>query len=189
MGEIRRLTRFASRYEDKFTEICSEFSKKALLKNKDTKKSELNALVLRDKELDRLFEAIYEDNVSGKISDDRFRKLSIKYESEQKEIEEKILRIQTSIDDFEQRIISTDSFVSLVKKYTRVKKLTPTMLNELVERIEVFQAQKEDGVNVQRIKIYYRCIGSVDIPEAIPALNISMKIRKGVVLNYVSSTL
>lgn len=187
LGEIRRLTRFASRYEDKFTEMCAEFSKKALLMYKEANEVELKSLLSRDKELDRLFETIYEDNVSGKISDDRFRKLALKYETEQKEIEGKILRIQNKIDEFECRIISTDGFVSLVKKYTRVKKLTPEMLNELVEKIEVFQAEKEDGIKVQHIKIYYKCIGSVNIPEAVPALNISMKMRKGVVLNYVSS--
>lgn len=97
---------------------------------------------MRDKELDILFEKIYEDNVMGKISDERFAKLSVKYEDEQKDLTEKMNRLKEEITNNESKNISTDMFIAIVRKYTRARKLTPPMLNELIEKIEVFQSEK-----------------------------------------------
>ena len=106
------------------------------------KEKELKALLARDEELDGLFERIYEDNVSGKISDERFSRMSRRYEDEQKELTEKIKQLRSEIEKQRSRTMTTDMFISLVRKYTRAKKLTPRMLNELVEKIEVFNAEK-----------------------------------------------
>ena len=89
-----------------------------------------------------LFERLYEDNVSGKISDERFSRMSRRYEDEQKELTEKIKQLRSEIEKQSSRTMTTDMFISLVRKYTRAKKLTPRMLNELVEKIEVFNAEK-----------------------------------------------
>ena len=77
-------------------------------------------------------------------------------------------------------------FISLVRKYTRAKKLTPRMLNELVEKIEVFNAEKVNGVLEQRLRIYYNCVGTIEIPSALPlpTPDVSVNTRKGVVVNY-----
>ena len=93
-----------------------------------------------------LFERLYEDNVSGKISDERFSRMSRRYEDEQKELTEKIKQLRSEIEKQSSRTMTTDMFISLVRKYTRAKKLTPRMLNELVEKIEVFNAEKVNGV-------------------------------------------
>lgn len=85
LGEIRRLTKLATQYESEFANIVMGHSIQAAQQERRQKQKELNTLAARDKELDNLFEHIYEDNVSGKISDDRFAKLSAKYEAEQKE--------------------------------------------------------------------------------------------------------
>lgn len=147
---------------------------------------ELKTLMDRDRELDRLFERLYEDNVSGKISDDRFKKMSLKYEDEQKELTEKMSDLKNLLEDLSAREITTDKFVAAVKKYTRVKKLTARMLNELVERIEVYHAEVIDGVKTQRITIHYNCIGSVEIPDDLPigVPEIALQTRKGVEISY-----
>ena len=77
-------------------------------------------------------------------------------------------------------------FISLVRKYTRAKKLTPRMLNELVEKIEVFNAEKVNGVWEQRLRIHYNCVGTIEIPSALPlpTPDVSVNTRKGVVVNY-----
>lgn len=77
-------------------------------------------------------------------------------------------------------------FISLVRKYTRAKKLTPRMLNELVEKIEVFDAEKVNGVWEQRLRIHYNCVGTIEIPSALPlpTPDVSVNTRKGVVVNY-----
>ena len=191
LGEIRRLTKFASLYEDEFVKAVIGHSQQAEQTDRKLKEKELKTLLARDEELDGLFERIYEDNVSGKLSDDRFARMSRRYEEEQKELAEKIKALRAEIDKQSSQSMTTDMFISLVRKYTRARKLTPRMLNELIEKIEVFNAEKIDGVWEQRLRIHYNCVGVIEIPELIPlpAPEVSVNTRKGVVVNYAPSTI
>ena len=186
LGEIRRLTKFASLYEDEFVKAVIGHSQQAEQTDRKLKEKELNTLLARDEELDGLFERIYEDNVSGKLSDDRFAKMSRRYEDEQKELSEKIKKLRSEIEKQSSRSMTTDMFIGLVRKYTRARKLTPRMLNELVEKIEVFNAEKIDGVWEQRLRIHYNCVGTIEIPTVLPLPipEVSVNTRKGVVVNY-----
>ena len=186
LGEIRRLTKFASLYEDEFVKAVIGHSQQAEQTDRKLKEKELRTLLARDEELDGLFERIYEDNVSGKLSDDRFAKMSRRYEDEQKELAEKIKKLRSEIEKQSSRSMTTDMFIGLVRKYTRARKLTPRMLNELVEKIEVFNAEKIDGVWEQRLRIHYNCVGTIEIPTVLPLpiLEVSVNTRKGVVVNY-----
>ena len=191
LGEIRRLTKFASQFEDEFVKAVIGHSQQAEATDRKLKEKELKALQARDEELDGLFERIYEDNVSGKLSDDRFARMSRRYEEEQKELAEKIKALRAEIDKQSSQSMTTDMFISLVRKYTRARKLTPRMLNELIEKIEVFNAEKIDGVWEQRLRIHYNCVGGIEIPELIPlpAPEVSVNTRKGVVVNCAPSTI
>lgn len=191
LGEIRRLTKFASQFEDEFVKAVIGHSQQAEATDRKLKEKELKALQARDEELDGLFERIYEDNVSGKLSDDRFTRMSRRYEEEQKELAEKIKALRAEIDKQNSQSMTTDMFISLVRKYTRARKLTPRMLNELIEKIEVFNAEKVDGVWEQRLRIHYNCVGAIEIPDLIPlpAPEVSVNTRKGVVVNYAPSTI
>ena len=191
LGEIRRLTKFASQFEDEFVKAVIGHSQQAEATDRKLKEKELKALQARDEELDGLFERIYEDNVSGKLSDDRFARMSRRYEEEQKELAEKIKALRAEIDKQSSQSMTTDMFISLVRKYTRARKLTPRMLNELIEKIEVFNAEKIDGVWEQRLRIHYNCVGVIEIPDLIPlpAPEVSVNTRKGVVVNYAPSTI
>ena len=186
LGEIRRLTKFASLYEDEFVKAVIGHSQQAEQTDRKLKEKELKTLLARDEELDGLFERIYEDNVSGKLSDDRFAKMSRRYEDEQKELAEKIKKLRSEIEKQSSRSMTTDMFIGLVRKYTRARKLTPRMLNELVEKIEVFNAEKIDGVWEQRLRIHYNCVGTIEIPTVLPLPipEVSINTRKGVVVNY-----
>ena len=187
LGEIRRLTKFASLYEDEFVKAVIGHSQQAEQTDRKLKEKELKTLLARDEELDGLFERIYEDNVSGKLSDDRFAKMSQRYEDEQKELSEKIKKLRSEIEKQSSRSMTTDMFIGLVRKYTRARKLTPRMLNELIEKIEVFNAEKIDGVWEQRLRIHYNCVGTIEIPTVLPLPipEVSVNTRKGVVVNYV----
>ena len=191
LGEIRRLTKFASQFEDEFVKAVIGHSQQAEATDRKLKEKELKALQARDEELDGLFERIYEDNVSGKLSDDRFARMSRRYEEEQKELAEKIKALRAEIDKQNSQSMTTDMFISLVRKYTRARKLTPRMLNELIEKIEVFNAEKVDGMWEQRLRIHYNCVGAIEIPDLIPlpAPEVSVNTRKGVVVNYAPSTI
>ena len=186
LGEIRRLTKFASLYEDEFVKAVIGHSQQAEQTDRKLKEKELRTLLARDEELDGLFERIYEDNVSGKLSDDRFAKMSRRYEDEQKELAEKIKKLRSEIEKQSSRSMTTDIFIGLVRKYTRARKLTPRMLNELIEKIEVFNAEKIDGVWEQRLRIHYNCVGTIEIPTVLPLPipEVSVNTRKGVVVNY-----
>ena len=186
LGEIRRLTKFVSLYEDEFVKAVIGQSQQAEQTDRKLKEKELKTLLARDEELDGLFERIYEDNVSGKLSDDRFAKMSQRYEDEQKELSEKIKKLRSEIEKQSSRSMTTDMFIGLVRKYTRARKLTPRMLNELIEKIEVFNAEKIDGVWEQRLRIHYNCVGTIEIPTVLPLPipEVSVNTRKGVVVNY-----
>ena len=186
LGEIRRLTKFASLYEDEFVKAVIGHSQQAEQTDRKLKEKELKTLLARDEELDGLFERIYEDNVSGKLSDDRFAKMSRRYEDEQKELAEKIKKLRSEVEKQSSRSMTTDMFIGLVRKYTRARKLTPRMLNELIEKIEVFNAEKIDGVWEQRLRIHYNCVGTIEIPTVLPLPipEVSVNTRKGVVVNY-----
>ena len=186
LGEIRRLTKYAGLYEDDFLKEVIGHSRQAEETERRLKEKELKSLLARDDELDGLFERIYEDNVSGKLSDDRFVKMSRRYEEEQKELSEKIKKLRSEIEKQSSRATSTDMFVSIVRKYTRARKLTPRMLNELVEKIEVYNAEKIDGEWVQRLRIHYNCVGEMNIPNepALPIPAVTVNTRKGVFVSY-----
>ena len=186
LGEIRRLTKYAGLYEDDFLKEVIGHSRQAEETERRLKEKELKSLLVRDDELDGLFERIYEDNVSGKLSDDRFAKMSRRYEEEQKELSEKIKKLRSEIEKQSSRAASTDMFVSIVRKYTRARKLTPRMLNELVEKIEVYNAEKIDGEWVQRLRIHYNCVGEMNIPNepALPIPAVTVNTRKGVFVSY-----
>ena len=186
LGEIRRLTKYAGLYEDDFLKEVIGHSRQAEETERRLKEKELKSLLARDDELDGLFERIYEDNVSGKLSDDRFAKMSRRYEEEQKELSEKIKKLRSEIEKQSSRATSTDMFVSIVRKYTRARKLTLRMLNELVEKIEVYNAEKIDGEWVQRLRIHYNCVGEMNIPNepALPIPAVTVNTRKGVFVSY-----
>ena len=186
LSEVRRLTRFACRHEDAFTNAVANYSKQAMETTQRVRESELKALMARDKDLDRLYEKIYEDNALGKISDERFKKLAEKYEDEQRSIEERIAELKEKFDEATSRVANTDMFLAAVRKYTKIKKLTPRILAELIDHIEIHQAESVPGGQIQKIVIVYNCIGSIEIPEevGIPLPQITMKTRQGVAVTY-----
>ena len=91
--------------------------------------------------------------------------MSRRYEDEQAELSERIKKLREELDKLSNKSMSTDLFLSTVRQYTRAKKLTPRMLNELVDHIEVHQAEKIDGEWVQKLTIHYNCIGALFIPD------------------------
>jgi len=127
---------------------------------------------------------MYEDNVNCKIDDARFATMSRQYTTEQVEIAERIQRITAELSKQESKALTADVFLSVVRKYTRAKKLNEHILNELIERVEVFQSEKIDGVHYQRLRIHYHCIGAIEIPDAFPIPEILMHTRKGVMVRY-----
>ena len=186
LGEIHRLTRYASKHESVFAQFVMGYAQESDVTQREKKSRELAAMRSRDKELDKLFNKMYEDNVSGKIDDERFARMSRQYTIEQKELADKMASLGAEIDKMASKTVNTDMFISTVRKYTRAKKLTERMLVELIDRIEVHQSEKVDGVFQQKLTIYYNCIGAIEIPDelAIPQAEVLINTRKGVAVSY-----
>ena len=184
--EVKRLACFASEYENDFIKAMIGRSAKVAENTALRKQRELDTLTARDRELDMLFERLYEDNVAGKIDDARFAKMSKRYEQEQGENAKKIKALRLELKKDEGKRMDIDDFLETVRRYTDATTITKRMVAELIDHIEVYHAEKQDGVTNQRVVIYYNCIGAFDVPDRrkIPEADIIMETRKGVALSY-----
>ena len=129
---------------------------------KKAKKDIVN-LQARNDNLDMLFKRLYEDMVSGRISTERFDLLSADYESEQKQITDEIVRLQNLIDEGEQERYDLNQFLKNVRKYNDPEELTAEMVNELIDKIIVHAPDKSSGHRKQKIEIYYKAVGIINI--------------------------
>ena len=184
--EVNRLAAFANEYEHDFVKTMLGRSAKVAENDRARKQGELNALLTRDKELDMLFERLYEDNVAGKIDDARFARMSKRYEQEQGEISAKIKALRLELKKAEGQQMDMEDYLQMVRRYTHVTKITQRMVSELIDHIDVYHAEKRDGVTNQRIVIHYNCIGAFEVPDRkkIPEADIIMETRKGVAVSY-----
>ena len=184
--EVKRLACFASEYENDFIKAMIGRSAKVAENGRIRKQRELDALTARDRELDMLFERLYEDNVAGKIDDARFAKMSKRYEQEQGENAKKIKALRLELKKDESKRMDIDDFLETVRRYTDATIITKRMVAELIDHIEVYHAEKQDGITNQRVVIHYNCIGAFDVPDRrkIPETDIIMETRKGVALSY-----
>ena len=184
--EVKRLACFASEYENDFIKAMIGRSAKVAENGRIRKQRELDALTARDRELDMLFERLYEDNVAGKIDDARFAKMSKRYEQEQGENAKKIKALRLELKKDESKRMDIDDFLETVRRYTDATTIIKRMVAELIDHIEVYHAEKQDGITNQRVVIHYNCIGAFDVPDRrkIPEADIIMETRKGVALSY-----
>ena len=148
----------------------------------------VNGLMLaRSGELDLLFTKTYEDNANGKLSDERFMMITKRYDDEQLALKKKISALQAEIDAEEKHKHSAASFLRTVKKYTDIQELTPLILNELVERIVVHQAQGVGKGRTQQLEIHYNFVGTLDTPEvACLPQSVMIDTRQGVAVEYIT---
>ena len=166
LEDLQRVTAYARNHEDEFLQLVTRNSEKALDRELRDCRKEYEQSKARIAKLDTLIQRIYEDNVEGKISDDRFAKLSGNYETEQAQLQSRVEELQRFLDDAKEKSLNADHFLALVRKYTDIRELDAEIIREFVERINVFQAEKVDGHRQQRIQIIYNCIGAVDLPDA-----------------------
>lgn len=147
----------------------------------DKAKVDIVTLRRRDEDLDTLFKRIYEDMVTGRLTTERFDKLSTEYEDEQREVKAKITELQELIESGEQGEYDLKEFLKNVRKYTDPKELTAELLNDLVDKIIVHAPDKSSGHRKQKIEIYYKAVGIINIAnEECVALDgrLGMKNRK-----------
>ena len=135
------------------------------------RKKELEAAEKRISELSASFKRLYEDSVTGRISDERFSELSADYEAEQRELKERAAALREELSRVREAAENAEKFMNIVRKHTTIEELTPTLLREFVEKIIVYEAVPLDGkrhgkLRRQDIEIYYSFVGKIDLPEA-----------------------
>ena len=164
LDNIKKAISYISTFEDLFIQNKLDASLEEQRKENNANKKLLSQYEKRVKDIDNLIQHIYEDNISGKITDDRFATLSLNYEKEQKELKEKINELTITLDENKQEEIDLTTFIGKVKKYTNIKELTPEIINELIDKILVYQQTKLNGKKYQQIDIYYAGVGIISIP-------------------------
>ena len=165
LDDLRRVTAFARENEAEFVELVAQRSRQEVEKLLRESKRELETANVRIRRLDEIIRQLYEDNLDGKISDERFSKLTATYETEQKQLEGRIEELHSIISEQKDKFLNADRFLDLVRKYTDIRELTAEIIREFVEKIIVYKTERIDGHRVQRIKICYNGIGYIDLPQ------------------------
>lgn len=156
LGEINKVLETIKTNENEFIQAAMSNSVQIQSSELAKAKKSLKQAEKRIAELDKLFIRIYEDNVSGRISNERFDMMSTLYEDEQKALKSSADELRMFIDDAEKRSGDVTAFIDLVRKYEHIEELTPEIVHELIEKIVVHEADKSSGKRIQQIDIYFR---------------------------------
>ena len=168
LDAIKAVSGFIKEDEDEFVRLVHEAHNHQNAETAKIQQKQLVTFQKRHTELDLLIKQLYEDKVKGSISEKRFEILSGEYETEQTELEQQIPALQTALEVFTMESSKTGSFIKLVKKYTDITELTPTILNEYIDRIYVHEVDKSSGDREQSVEISFNFIGRIDLPVEEP---------------------
>jgi len=166
LDHLRQTVQFVQSHENAFIQAVIDKSAANQKKEIAQKRRELTQAERRIADLDTLFQRIYEDNVNGKITDERFAKLSQTYENEQHSLSERVAVLRVELEAEQEQAVNVAQFISLVKRYTDIQELTPAILNEFISRITVYAPDRSSGHRTQRIDILYNFVGEIPSPPA-----------------------
>ena len=167
-NHLHNLIYFVCQHEDEFLNlVMDENYRQTQLRQKETQR-ELAEAKTRDKELDRLYEKIYEDQTFGRLAEERFQQLAAKCDEEQAILRLHIRALEKIVQEEQQHKMSMDEFLSLARRHVGFVELSPQIVGEFIDKIIVHHRQKEQGIMTQKVELYCRMIGKVDIPELDP---------------------
>lgn len=163
LEHLQEVVLLAKEKEDEFISLVSSQSRQETEKALRDAKKEFDASKARVNKLDSIIQKLYEDNLDGKISDDRFKKLTDSYELEQTTLNSRVAELESFIQGEKDKALNIDFFLKAVKKYTEIKELDCEVIRTFIKKILVHQATKVDGKRTQEIEIYYNGIGKVNL--------------------------
>lgn len=156
LNDIQKHVRSMETLGNQFVEEMRELSETSGNKKIHQFKQELITWEKRIEEIDRIIMRLFEQNALGKITDERFSKMSLTYESEQKEVTQRYKDLQSKVEAEEKKTASTNKFMETIRKYEKVTELNRSMLCELIDSIYVYQAEGIGKKRKQRVEINYR---------------------------------
>ena len=184
MLELRRLAKYLESHEEEFAKLLAEKTNADMLAEQKALETELNRATARNEMLTSLFAKTYEDNVSGKLSDEMYMELSHKYEVERLELKTKIFENKERLAKISEMEQNKDDFLKAVRKFMEMDSLTAPMLRELIDHIDVYEKEGGKKNYTQRIVIYYRFVGYLELPSSEDE-NYKANTRKGVDVEYI----
>lgn len=183
--ELRRLVEVLELDESYFAQLLLRKNDEERDKDKKFLESELQKAIARSGTVSQLYEKLYEDNVIGKVSDEWFVELSHKYEKERMNLKAKIADIRHKIEELKNNNSEYEKFISAIRRFMQMDNLTSPLLRELIDHIDIFETEGTGKSRTQRIVIYYRFIGYIELPNATKQTHIA-DTRKGVAVEYIT---
>lgn len=181
--ELQRLARFLKKDEDALADLLAEKTNKNINDERKNLEGALQKATYRNEEVSRLYKTAYEKNVNGTITDEWFMELSHNYEVEKLELKEKIAEYKESISNLENMKRSKENFIHAVRKFIEMETLSGPLLRELIDHIDVYHIEGTGKNRTQRIAIYYRFVGYIEIP--VDDENYIANTRQGVAVEYI----
>ena len=166
LSNLRQVTEYAAKHESRFVKLLIQQNEIGGKRKTAAATKQLEQAQERIAEVSRIIKRLYEDNVNGKISDERFMELSADYEQEQRELKDRAAALQAELDKSQAATVNAEKFMGIVRKHLAFEELTPTLLREMIEKIVVHECSyDENGTRRQDIEIYYSFVGKIDLPE------------------------
>ena len=183
--ELRRLVEMLEIDESYFAQLLLRKNDEEREKDKKFLGSELQKAIARSNTVSQLYEKLYEDNVIGKVSDEWFVELSHKYEKERMDLKSKIADTRYKIEELKNTNSEYEKFISAIRRFMQMDNLTSPLLRELIDHIDIFETEGTGKGRTQRIVIYYRFIGYIELPNTTKQTHIA-DTRKGVAVEYIT---
>ena len=175
---IRNLADFIRCYNSVFMYLIAQKKGEDNLNQEKLLKSTVEISKKRISDLDKLFSRIYEDNVIGKLSDERYSRMASEYELEQKELLSKVVECEKQLVELQKKSVDMKMLYQGLMEFTEVKELTPIVVNKLIERIEIHNNEKKHSHNNVKVDIYFTAIGLFDIPTEEKLLKTVAELQK-----------
>lgn len=164
-SDLQKVCEYVFLHEKEFTDEYLSGSKKETEKFQSKTKTEIKRLSERQEEIGRIIRKLYEDNVSGRITDERFDFLAKSYDDEGNDLKQKILELQYALSASVQDEEKLSKFLKVVKTYTEIQELTPEILNSFIEKIYIGETERYDGRKMQEVEIIYKFVGAINLPQ------------------------
>ncbi len=178
LESIRSLADFVRCYEPAFLYMLAKRTNLVMQTENKKLRQSVEQSEKRIAEIDNLIEKVFEQNATGILSDERFSKLLQNYEHEQKHLSEEVEQGRKSLEEASQKVTDLRLLLKTLREITEIKELTPTLVNSLIERIEVHNNYKSSDHCYVKVDVYFTAVGMIDIPTEQEILAIMEEMQK-----------
>lgn len=183
--ELKRLAIMLQQDEKLLAEILEKKTNKDFYDEKKFLEGELQKAIVRQQSAASLYEKLYEDNATGKVTDEWFTHMSHKYEVERAELKVKIFNLREQVANMQTVQHSKDMFIGTIRKFLDMDTITAPLIHELIDHIDVYEAEGKGKNKTQRVVIHYNFVGYLEIPENDEPC-FTANTRQGVAIGYIA---